>query len=280
MTVTFLANQASVSSLALEQRAQRILTYMRERQASDKQPVDFVLDMHKPRPYRLWCREVTNVTKEVFWIFLHHLNVMPLPRPGSSDSASADNIAGVDPEERRKVLAATYTQRHFPGSRPPVPAAPYIGGVEWDATTYITSHLDLLNGLIASLPTASSRNILRAELQASGFEKTMGATLRTCKEKFYSGVHDGLRAWVAAAAEDGWDTRYVREGPTQDEVIDKAKKSMSSPKKSPKKKGEEAPQLDAPKVEALPKLELDLGFSDGAKKRDGGDINDDDGWLG
>ena len=280
MTVTFLANQASVSSLALEQRAQRILTYMRERQASDKQPVDFVLDMHKPRPYRLWCREVTNVTKEVFWIFLHHLNVVPLPRPGSSDSASADNIAGVDPEERRKVLAATYTQRHFPGSRPPVPAAPYIGGVEWDATTYITSHLDLLNGLIASLPTASSRNILRAELQASGFEKTMGATLRTCKEKFYSGVHDGLRAWVAAAAEDGWDTRYVREGPTQDEVIDKAKKSMSSPKKSPKKKGEEAPQLDAPKVEALPKLEFDLGFSDGAKKRDGGDINDDDGWLG
>lgn len=253
---------------------------MRERQASDKQPVDFVLDMHKPRPYRLWCREVTNVTKEVFWIFLHHLNVVPLPRPGSSDSASADNIAGVDPEERRKVLAATYTQRHFPGSRPPVPAAPYIGGVEWDATTYITSHLDLLNGLIASLPTASSRNILRAELQASGFEKTMGATLRTCKEKFYSGVHDGLRAWVAAAAEDGWDTRYVREGPTQDEVIDKAKKSMSSPKKSPKKKGEEAPQLDAPKVEALPKLELDLGFSDGAKNRDGGDINDDDGWLG
>nr|OQO17449.1 hypothetical protein B0A51_17302 [Rachicladosporium sp. CCFEE 5018] len=259
-------------TVALEQRALKILAYLGEpAKPDDARPVDFVLGMHAARPYKLWCREVTNTTKEVFWIFLHQLNVVRLPsRPGSasSETTSPAHTDSVLDDERTRVLEATYTQRHFPGLRPPVPAAPYIGGVEWDATTYITAHLDLLNGLIASLPSCSDRNSLRAELQASGFEKTLGGTLRTCKEKFYSGVHDGLRAWVAAAVEDGWDTQYVREGPTMEERADRAR--SSSPKKSPVKK-EAAPQLGAlPHLEA-PKLELGAGVSNG---------NDDDGWLG
>lgn len=226
--------------------------------------------MHVPRPYKSWCSEVSNVTKEVFWIFLHHLNVVPQPkRPGS---AGSDTNTPSDPEasaERARTLAATYTHRHFPGLRPPVPAAPYIGGVEWDATTYLAAHLDLLNGLIASLPTASARNLLRDELQASGFEKTMGTTLRTCKEKFYSGVHDGLRAWVAAAAEDGWETKLVREGPTMEDQAARAR--SSSPNKKNKK--DAPPQLAEVGVEVLPRLDVDLGG-----KRS--NVDDDEGWLG
>jgi hypothetical protein len=185
---------------------------------------------------------------------LHHLNVVPLPkRPGE---AGADNTqtAASDYDtsaEHSQAPTATYTQRHFPGLRPPVPAAPYIGGVEWDATTYMAAHLDLLNGLIASLPSAAAR------------------TMRTCKEKFYSGVHDGLRAWVAAAAEDGWETRFVREGPAMEEQAARARSS------SPRKKMEAPPQLGDIGVDALPRLELNLGGS-GAGKAD----DDDDGWLG
>ena len=108
------------------------------------------------------------------------------------------------------------------------------------------------------------RNTLRAELNASGFEKVFGTTLRTCKEKFYGGVHDGLRAWVAAAVEDGWETHFVREGPTLEEQA-----AGYSPKKSPKKKAEPAPQLEAPK------LDLGLGVSEGHALDNG-----DDGWLG
>jgi hypothetical protein len=170
--------------------------------------------------------------------------------------------------ERRKVLAATYTRRHFPGSRPPVPAAPYIGGVEWDATTYLTAHLDLLNGIVASIPDVAARNVLRDELQASGFEKIMGTVLRTCKEKFYSGVHDGLKAWAAAAHEDGWDTRFVREGPSEAEVIEQAMKTQRSPKKSPKKKADLPPKIGALPSEP-PKIDFGIATPD-----------DDDGWLG
>jgi hypothetical protein len=232
--------------------------------------VAFVLGMHVPRPYKLWNQEVSNVTKEVFWIFLHHLNVIPLPKGPDNAGSDATNAATSEfsAPERAKNSTATYTQRHFPGLRPPVPAAPYIGGVEWDATTYLAAHLDLLNGLIASLPSAAARNMLRDELQASGFEKTMGCTMRTCKEKFYSGVHDGLRAWVAAATEDGWETRYVREGPAMEEQAARARSSSPN-----KKKKEAPPQLgEVVGVGALPKLEIDIG---GQKNDD-----DDSGWLG
>lgn len=198
---------------------------------------------------------------------------MPLPKQseGASNDADLSSLFAAEGNaEREKMPASTYTNRHFPGLRPPVPAAPYIGGVEWDATTYLASHLDLLNGLVASLPTTSARNILREELRASGFEKTMGNTLRTCKEKFYSGVHDGLRAWVAAAAEDGWETLFVREGPRMEEQAARARSA------SPKKKKEAPPQLGEVGVGALPQLDVDVGFSGGK----GNAADDDNGWLG
>ncbi|KAM3416901.1 hypothetical protein BST61_g8489 [Cercospora zeina] len=275
---TYLSSEMNKSAATLEARARKVLAYLGEPPKSENErPVDFVLGMQTPRPYKLWSRELSNVTREVFWIFLHQLNVVPLPKPSSSHSQRT----GIDDEERKKILASTYTQRHFPGSRPPVPAAPYIGGVEWDATTYITAHLDLINAIMASIPGQQEREKLRGELQQSGFEKLMGTVLRTCKEKFYSGVHDGLRAWVAAAHEDGWATRFVREGPSDEEIAEQAMKAQSSPKKSPKKKADLPPKLDSALPLEPPKLDLGLDLN-GTKTRTNGKIDDDDddGWLG
>jgi len=180
--------------------------------------------MSRPRPYKIWQKEISNVTKEVFWIFLHHVNVVPYP----AETA--------DP-------ALSFSARHFPTPRPPVPAAPYVGGVEWEATTYLATHLDLLNGLLAALPTREERNSLRTELRDSGFEKVMGETLRTCKEKFYGGVHAGLGTWVGAAVEDGWAVGFVREGPRREDVRVPVKGG------SPKKKVEAAPRLEVPRLD-------------------------------
>lgn len=198
-----------------EKRAQTILGILRDPAPEDgKQVLEFVSQMHIPRPYRVWCKEIVNVTKEVFWIFLHHLNVVPI--------VEVDESVG-------------YRQAHFPAPRPPHPAAPYVGGVEWEATQYLATHLDLLNGLIAFLPTAKARNALREDLRQSGLEKVMGGSLRTCKEKFYGGVHEGLKCWVSAAKADSWPVEDVRAGPPRE---------AASPRKSPvKKKKDEAPQL-------------------------------------
>lgn len=228
-------------------RAERLLSYLRDPSPNeDNQPVSFIANIYQARPYRVWCKEVTNVTKEVFWIFLHHLNVIPLPK---ADPKSDDPFT-----EKGTPDPRPFSERHFPPPRPPVPAAPYVGGVEWDATNYLAAHLDLLNGLIASLPTAEDRNQLRSELRASGFEKVMGCSLRTCKEKFYSAVHETLRTWVAAAVEDGWPYTMVREGPPRSG-------EPGSPTKSPKKSAPGSPKkgvLD----EKPPKLELALDVAD------------------
>jgi hypothetical protein len=245
------------------QRAMTLLSYLKDPEPSESQrPVGFVLDMHQPRPYRVWCKEVVNVTKEVFWIFLHNLNVIALPtdrdRDPSRHDTSSSTITSSSSNSSFDVTNPhhVYMLKHFPQELPPVPAAPYVGGVEWDATNYLASHLDIINGILACLPTQEDRNTVREQLRVSGWEKCMGVTLRLCKEKFYGGVHAGLRCWVAAAAEDGWNTRDVRCGPPMENRIPVRK----SPKKGP--------------VEQAPKIEMKLDFSPREKK-----IVNEDAWL-
>lgn len=171
--------------------------------------------MHRPRPYKTWFNEVYNVTKEVFWIFIHQQNVLA-------------------PPERRQSYATNsstaFFDRHCPVERLPVPSAPYVGGVEFEAANYIATHLDLMNLILACMPDIARRNDLRTEIKASGWEKVMGVALRTCKEKLYGGVHAALKTWVDAAGTDGWDTDFVR---------------MGGPRELPRKKAHQpAPQLE------------------------------------
>jgi len=255
----------SAPVLERTQRAKILLSYLRDPEPSESQrPVGFVLEMRRPRPYRVWCKETVNVTKEVFWIFLHNLNVIALPK-GTSDHGDYSHPHGTPATTESTFNSANahqkYMMKHFPKERPPVPAAPYVGGVEWDATNYLASHLDIVNGIIASLPTQTERNTLREQMMVSGWEKCFGGTLRLCKEKFYGGVHDGLRCWVAAAVDDGWDTRDVRCGPYLES-------SKSPVKKSPAKKTA---------IEAAPKIEMKLDFLSGVQKIHS--PMDDDVWL-
>lgn len=237
---TYIESASPVERVA---RAKNVLRYLRDPEPKESErPLPFVLEMYQQRPYRIWNKEVVNVTKEVFWIFLHNLNVVNLPSDkkfGPSDTPTPTTPTSAD-------WPQSYMQRHFPHERPPVPAAPYVGGVEWDATNYLASHLDLMNAILACTPTAQARNALRVELRISGWERCMGSSLRLCKEKFYGSVHDGLRTWVAAAAEDGWDVKDVRFGPPP------AESAKSSPKKMggrQKKKPEDAPKLDVPRLD-------------------------------
>lgn len=235
----------------LATRAEELLSYLRDPvREKESSTVPFILQMHTSRPYQVWCKEMTNVTKEVFWIFIHHLNVIPTPPAPSSGTQ-----------------ARSYATRHFPGPRAIVPAAPYVGGVEWDATNYLATHIDLLNGILASLPTRTARNELRENCRISGFEKLMGH-LRACNPKYYGAVHDSIRVWVGAALEDDWDVKPVRMGSG-----DKNAGNTSPVKMSPKKKAEPAPQIDVPRLDlglAFDR-EIDIGGPVGGKK--------DDDWI-
>ncbi len=265
-------------------RARSVLGYLRDPEAKEEdRPVSFVLEMRRDRPYRVWNKEVVGVTKEVFWIFLHHLTVVALPsdrkatavdRDGNPiHESSAETTASRIPIDVNddKNGPYLYMSRHFPQQRPPVPAAPYVGGVEWDATNYLASHLDLLNAIISCTgPTSAERNALRADLRISGWERVLGGNFRLCKEKFYGAVHDGLRTWVAAAVEDGWDVRDVRYGPPPES------RSASPAKRcgagAGKKKRDAAPD-EPPKIE-MPKLDFAID-----RKASGSNKGADDAWL-
>ncbi|UKZ55181.1 hypothetical protein TrVGV298_008998 [Trichoderma virens] len=226
----------SASSAERVIRARSVLRHLRDPEPEESaRPLPFVLEMRQERPYRVWCKEVVSVTKEVFWIFLHHLNVVALTAdPDSSGDAGMGRLTNNDEQY-------AYMRRHFPQEKAPVPAAPYVGGVEWDATNYLASHLDLMNAILACTLSLDERNRLRADLRISGWERCMGGSLRLCKEKFYGSVHTGLRTWVAAAAEDGWDVKDVRYGPPAD--------ARSPVKTAQRKKVEDAPKLDMPKLD-------------------------------
>lgn len=230
----------------LESRATQLLQYLKDPiKEKESSTVPFILQMHQSRPYQVWCKEMTNVTKEVFWIFIHHLNVIPVPPASSKDK--------------------TYAKTHFPGQRAIVPAAPYVGGVEWDATNYLATHIDLLNGLLASLPSREQRNTLRRDLKISGLEKLM-SHLRACNPKYYGAVHDSVKVWIGAALEDDWDVKTVRMGPGD------GKSGVGSPvKMSPLKKAEKAPQIMAPK--------LDLGLAFEREISVGMEGKRDDDWI-
>lgn len=331
-----------LSAPPVEERAKRsdkILSFLRDPTApKEEQPPTFIKNMHTVRPYKVWNREVTNTTREVFWIFLHHANVIPLPRRSCSSGrrkkmmmmkqqqqqAQIGNVPmnmdngdetqheyyDEDEEERENVHMyndnnehndyrvtinnnnnnmvmnegngndndgddddddTPYCVKFYPPPRAPVPAAPYVGGVEWDATNYIATHLDLMNGLIATQPTLDKRNALRNDLKISGFEKVMGQYLRTCKEKFYASVHDALRLWVAAAREDGWEYEDVRRGPRKEEVIIgnvgvasvvrvPGGAVVGGGKNGGKGKKEEPPRVDLETPTPRLSLNLNLGF--------------------
>jgi hypothetical protein len=223
-------------------RAKAVLGYLRDPDAPEEEkPVSFVLQMRRERPYRVWCKEVVSVTKEVFWIFLHNLNVIALEKPAVQNDNSSATVAASTAGDG---FDTTYMTTHFPRPRAPVPAAPYVGGVEWDATNYLASHLDLLNAILACTPSRTERNELRHLLQISGWERCLGGSLRLCKEKFYGAVHEALRAWVAAAFEDGWNVRDVRYGPPPEQ---KKSRSVSPVKRNQKE--EAPPRLDMPRLD-------------------------------
>lgn len=224
-------------------RTRRILSYLADKKPEPKKrPLDFIEAAHVNRPYRRWCKEVVNVTKEVFWIFLHGSNIVPVLPPIST--------------------SLSYAERNFPQERPPVPAAAHVGGVEWEATSYLAAHLDLLNGCIASLATREERNDLRTDLKNSGWERAMGGALRTCKEKLHMAVHEGLKTWVRAAAEDEWYVGDVRFGPRVEYS------RPPSPVKPRKKKAEDAP----------PKLELGMSLDFGKNRNREKSPGLGDGW--
>ena len=110
LVFSHLCSTQNASPAQLEARARKVLKFLQDPSPEHgRQPLEFVSQMHTSRPYRVWCKEVVNVTKEVFWIFLHHLNVVPILENSNDELSYAQaHFQHRDhPILRRRMLAVS-----------------------------------------------------------------------------------------------------------------------------------------------------------------------------
>ncbi|EEB08096.2 GTPase binding protein Rid1 [Schizosaccharomyces japonicus yFS275] len=139
---------------------------------------DFMRAAKVDRPYRRWVVELEEVSRDVFWVWNHQENTIDALEPNSE---AAEAPIG------------------------------FIGGIETEATGYLSSHLRLINSMLAALPD-DERYQKRVDLQMSGLERIMALRWRKCSFKFHTKLHSALREWVRAAEKDNWNTNFVRTG--------------------------------------------------------------------
>ncbi|KAK6509212.1 hypothetical protein TWF481_003972 [Arthrobotrys musiformis] len=176
--------------------------------AKSQQGPAWVEAIKRPRPFTRWSGEVSRLSYETGWVWYH---------PGNRIT-----LREYDPE-------APFSVAHFPTPR----AFKAIDGgsvnsIEMNVANYAALHVEIMNAIIAYLPTQTERNDFRKAIYMSGMEKIMGQVLRCAgKGPHYeqlANIHSALTDWVTAARADGWESwEHVRTGRFPDEVKDKVK---------------------------------------------------------
>ncbi|CAE6465493.1 hypothetical protein ACGC1H_002546 [Rhizoctonia solani] len=141
-------------------------------------PHAFIESLRTPRIYKTYLQELSDVCRDYFWVFCHPGNTIWL-------------LAKVD---EAKV------------ERPRAPGG-MTGGVEYEAMTYLTTHLRLINAIsrIAAdqqLPPSDemSAHKFHADLFASGFERIL-ATARKASTAYYPALHLEISRYVQLTLE-------------------------------------------------------------------------------
>ncbi|KAJ8099738.1 armadillo-type protein [Lipomyces tetrasporus] len=172
-------------------RCKAILSYLEDpTQPVEKLAPTFIEVSHRRRPYRNWCLECSHVVRDVFWIFVH--------------TSYHIKLIAINPEDVFARQGSSVDKRRS--------ASGHISDVEWDAIEYLASHIELLNLIVASVPTQSERNGIRKQMKDSGFDSLIGKYLRASSGNQSKSLHNNLETLIALAFTDGWNTEYMRTG--------------------------------------------------------------------
>ncbi|KAM0747108.1 hypothetical protein T439DRAFT_329352 [Meredithblackwellia eburnea MCA 4105] len=136
--------------------------------------VDFAKGMVRKRIFKKWVIEMSDCVRDYFWIFCHAQNVYW-------------NLNQVDPV---KIEA------------PQVPSG-MTGGVEFEAMTYCTVHLRLVNAIARTCPDAEAAFQFHDQLFESGFEHVL-FTLRRASTTYYAPLHLELARYINLARSSGF----------------------------------------------------------------------------
>ncbi|KDN40730.1 hypothetical protein RSAG8_07905, partial [Rhizoctonia solani AG-8 WAC10335] len=141
-------------------------------------PHAFIESLRTPRIYKTYLQEFSDICRDYFWVFCHPGNTIWL---------------------LSKVDEAKVERPRAPGGM--------TGGVEFEAMTYLTTHLRLVNAIsrVAAdqqLPPSDemSAHKFHSDLFASGFERIL-ATARKASTAYYPTLHLEISRYVQVTQE-------------------------------------------------------------------------------
>ncbi|WAQ81621.1 hypothetical protein PtA15_1A963 [Puccinia triticina] len=140
--------------------------------------VDFVALTHRVRPFKTFVTEFIGVLMDYFWIFCHAENQFW-------------DLKAIDEE----TIEA-----------PKVPSG-MTGGVEYEAMSYCTCLMKLLNQIIKTAASSADSKQIFQELFESGFERCL-VTLRKSSVDYYPMVHLELARFIALGISHRFELPY------------------------------------------------------------------------
>ncbi|KAK6362982.1 hypothetical protein TWF730_000430 [Orbilia blumenaviensis] len=176
--------------------------------AKSQQGPAWVEAIKQPRPFTRWSGEVARLTYETGWVWYH---------PGNRIT-----LREYDPE-------APFSVAHFPTPRAFMAIdGGSVNSIEMNVANYASLHIEIMNAILAYLPSRAERNGFRMAVSISGMEKIMGQVLRCAGKGHHyeqlANIHSALTDWVTAARADGWESwEHVRTGRFPADSQDKVK---------------------------------------------------------
>ncbi|KAG7098442.1 hypothetical protein E1B28_000393 [Marasmius oreades] len=150
------------------------------------EPHEFIENLHRPRIYKAYLQELSDVCRDYFWVFCHPNNTIWL-------------LAETDEGKVEKPRA--------PGGM--------TGGVEFEAISYFTAHLKLVNAIAqaaADLNMPKEHDLsaykLHSDLFLSGFERIVLIS-RKASTTYYPTLHLELSRYVVYAGRAGFELPWT-----------------------------------------------------------------------
>ncbi|KAF5337944.1 hypothetical protein D9758_013127 [Tetrapyrgos nigripes] len=157
-----------------------------EAPAAPVSPHEFIENLHRPRIYKTYLQELSDVCRDYFWVFCHPNNTIWI-------------MAQTDEARVEKPRA--------PGGM--------TGGVEFEAMNYLTTHLRFINAIAKaaedlSLPKENDLSAYRfhADLFLSGFERLILIS-RKASTTYYPTLHLELARYVVLAGRAGFELPWT-----------------------------------------------------------------------
>ncbi|KAF9264158.1 hypothetical protein L218DRAFT_253035 [Marasmius fiardii PR-910] len=150
------------------------------------EPHEFIENLHRPRIYKTYLQELSDVCRDYFWVFCHPNNTIWL-------------LAETDEGKVEKPRA--------PGGM--------TGGVEFEAMNYFTTHLKFINAIAQAAADLSmpkehdlSAYRLHSDLFASGFERIILIS-RKASTTYYPTLHLELARYIVYASRAGFELPWT-----------------------------------------------------------------------